>query len=220
MQDQAPALLWREEGGRGGRNKVPPPPFPPPYVALVKAEGSPAPREGGRMGGGGGASVSQGTRTCPGVQGRVWDTAGGVSAWGGRHSVRPAAVTSGNGGGGGWAHLGFIPISVQGTSVQEPGCTPASPVKRTGACRSQRRDAATAKGDWGKERCTCAKSQTPALVLPSHGGGRGGEWGGGVSSTSPAPAIWSPSVSCAGEAGGRRTGSAAPAGSSPRGTWA
>lgn len=65
MQDQAPALLWREEGGRGGRNKVPPPPFPPPYVALVKAEGSPAPREGGRMGGG------EGGRVCPRAPGRV-----------------------------------------------------------------------------------------------------------------------------------------------------
>lgn len=53
---------------------------------------------------------------------------------------------------------------------------------------------------------------------PGRGARKGGEGGKGkVSSTCLAAASSSPSVSCA---GGRRAGSAAPAGSAPRGIWA
>ena len=73
----------------------------------------------------------------------------------------------------------------------------------------------------GKERCcACAKSHRNPTAALARGGGLGkGGWGGKgrVSSTCLAAASSSPSVSCA---GGRRAGSAAPAGSAPRGIWA
>jgi len=89
-----------------------------------------------------------------------------------RHSETSSGHVRGQGGGVRGAHLGLVPVSVQGTDVREPGCTPASAGKRRGARRSQRRDAAVSEG---RAEMHCAKSNAGPLVLPSHGGRGGGQ---------------------------------------------
>lgn len=132
--------------------------------------------------------MSRRARTCPGVQGPVpvcKDVCGtqreeclhGVA--GRRHSE----TSSGHVKGTGWwwgAHVGLVPMSVQGTSVQRAG--PRAREKQTGARRSQRRDAAASEvgggGQIGAGRAMrlCKVKHRPRCRTGT-GAGVGG-WGG------------------------------------------
>lgn len=176
-----PCTALERRRRKGRKKQGPTAPIPTTVCSLGESRGEPCTQgRGTHGGGGGGASVSQGTRTCPGVQGRVWDTAGGVSAWGGRHSVRPAAVTSGNGGGGGGGTFGVHPHkrarherARAGLHTGEPGEADRSVQKPAPGCGH-------GQGGLGQgEMHLCKKSNTGSrapLARGRPGGGMG--WGG------------------------------------------